>query len=101
MNDFLQYHITNLLSLRREAYGKDDPEMGEVGTGCGHFTPQWLFLAPSFLRDKMTVHVLQMENLDQEFNALMNKYGFQITLKHDNLSNSQHKPLKKFGTLYL
>jgi hypothetical protein len=42
-----------------------------------HYTEQWRYIEKGF-----TIHVLHYENLEQEFDELMSKYGYKISLEN-------------------
>jgi hypothetical protein len=53
-----------------------------------HYSEQYKYIDPEY-----NIHILKFENIDEEFNKLMNKYNLDITL--DLVTNKSI--LKKFG----
>jgi hypothetical protein len=56
-----------------------------------HFTEQW-----RYIEDGFTIHVLRYENLAQEFDELMSKYGYKISLenrRNERKNNATRKDL--------
>lgn len=57
----------------------------------GHFCPQYLYIDSN-----VTQHVLQFENLHDEFNALMKRYNLNMKLDQHNNKCPDNKDKKKF-----
>ena len=74
-NTFIEKWMKNIQNNK-----ENDGIYGKI-TG-GHFTPQNLYIPLSF-----KIHILKYENLEEEFNNLMNEYKYDITLnKKVNIS---------------
>jgi hypothetical protein len=76
LNTFIHTWITNILNNK-----ENHPVHGRLNGG--HFTQQFKYLDP-----KVTIHVLKFESLENDFNALMKKYDYNIVLtRKANISN--------------